>query len=209
LVSSLDVLKHESAVYYAAHKCQFQLSWSPSINPRGAYFCEMAASLAMLYRNTDDGWGVEKGWWRRTPKDYRAQVEEFCPKCGGCLCLSRRPSVTGDVYDVSGQNRSRLLAMGVDESKLILHNLQQITEDAQEPLASYKEQLYRDDIARAYGIFLSNNDKGFNEPYLMKDFSEQDSLLSTYRRRYAGWVATSTQLPETLPGPRPTMSSAT
>ena len=65
--------------------CPFQARWSASITSRGAYFCEIAASMGQLFGIP--GWPVEPGWWRKTPAEFQDQVETFCGKCSGALPL--------------------------------------------------------------------------------------------------------------------------
>lgn len=184
LVAAKDVIPNKNEMFVTVDKCHFQQAWSPSINPRGAYFCEMAASFSMLFPDTSDGWKVERGWWWKTPKDYTSQIEEFCQRCGGALFLRRRSSTESNVYDISESNLLHLKECNIDPGNYVLHNLQQVREDEQEPLAAYKDQTYRDHIARRYGIFLSTNMQCFNEPHLLKDFSERGNLMDLYRRRY-------------------------
>lgn len=59
--------------------CWLQNNWSATITPKGAFFCEVAAALDMLF-DGPGGWPIEKGWWRRTPEEYRDQLHwcEFC-----------------------------------------------------------------------------------------------------------------------------------
>jgi len=185
LVAAKDVIRSFDELFVASDKCHFQMAWSPSINPRGAYFCEMAASFSILFPEMSAGWDVSPGWWWKTPKDYTSQIEEFCPFCGGCLFLKRRSSIERGVYDVSPSNLDRLKNRALI-SKCVLSDLQQIPEQEQEPLAAYKDQGYRDFIALRYGIYLSTNSLCFNEPHLVNDFGfeKRDSLLERYRQRY-------------------------
>ena len=90
---------------YIAH-CWVNEKWSASINPKGAFFCEIAGGLAMLF-DGNSGWPVEQEWWARTPKDYTAQIEEYCPKCGCSAPLPRRISTDGR-DDISPGNLKRL-----------------------------------------------------------------------------------------------------
>jgi hypothetical protein len=184
LVAACDVLPDSDEIFYRADSCFFQCAWSPSINHRGAYFCEIAASLAALDPLTSRGWKVKDGWWKRTPKDYKAQIEEFCPRCGGMLFLKRRASVD-QVYDISKSNLLKMKRLGISDSRFKQFDQVEIPQDQQENLAAYKDPLYRDQIAARYGMFLTVNEKGFNEPHLLSDFSEDsDSILAKYRRRY-------------------------
>lgn len=64
-------------------KCWIQNEWSATITPKGAFFCEIAGALDMLF-NGPGGWKVEKGWWRRTPEDFKDQLH-WCEICGFAL----------------------------------------------------------------------------------------------------------------------------
>ena len=182
LVASQDVIADEKELYYRVDSCEFQNNWSASINPKGAYFCEMAASFAMLYESTSNGWEVEKDWWKRTTKDYTSQIEEFCKLCGGALFLNRRSSKDKET-DISPTNK-KLFEENHIYINSIDHSLQEVEACNQEPLAAYKDQEYRNHIASRYGIFLTTNKNGFNEPYLMNDINNKDSILSKFQRRY-------------------------
>jgi hypothetical protein len=60
--------------------CWLQNNWSASITPKGAFFCEVAATLDMLFRGPG-GWAVEHGWWQRTPEEFGDQLK-WCEICG-------------------------------------------------------------------------------------------------------------------------------
>ncbi len=67
LVASSEIPGKESSKWYHIDKCWVQNAWSASINPHGAFFCEIAAALSMVL---DDGkpiqsWDVEPGWWEK------------------------------------------------------------------------------------------------------------------------------------------------
>lgn len=69
-------------------KCWIQNNWSASISPKGAFFCEVAASLDMLF-NGPGGWPIEANWWRRKPSDFGDQLQ-WCEMCGAALDTKRR-----------------------------------------------------------------------------------------------------------------------
>jgi hypothetical protein len=79
-------------------KCWIQNFWSASITPKGAFFCEIAASLDMLL-NGPGGWPVELGWWKRKPKDFADQLH-WCELCGAALPLPMRDARMG-IDDIS------------------------------------------------------------------------------------------------------------
>jgi len=168
LVAIEEIIKHRKLMWAVIDKCWAQQCWSASINPNGAFFCEIAAALSILF-NKGKGWKVEPEWWFRTPKDFTEQIEEFCPKCGFAINISRRIS-TDDIDDISPLNYELLkdTSPKIKSGKYKIHNLQ--TTQELEPLASYKDMEYRTRIANRYGIFLILNEYNFLTPYLRKNF---------------------------------------
>ena len=67
--------------------CPYQTHWSASITPKGAFFCEIAASLDWLF-DGPGGWPVEPGWWKRTVADYTDQIERYCGNCSGAIPMA-------------------------------------------------------------------------------------------------------------------------
>ncbi len=168
-----DVVKDEAAMWQLIDSCWVQNSWSASINQKGAYFCEVAAANALLY-DRPDGWKVEPGWWKRTPKDFREQMEAACPSCGCAIPLKRRASVE-ERDDISPENlkllegKSKRVKNGqFVESKLELDP----SLDAKShfyPNQVYKDHQYRQRIAARYGILLVMNPQGYWEPTMMPE----------------------------------------
>lgn len=170
LVSSREVLKDNDKLWNLADECQFQYSWSASLSPRGAFACEMMSCLSILF-DYGYGWKIEKGWWKRTPKDYKEQIETFCPLCGGCVPLRRRQSIEKKT-DISPGNYELLKGKIRNENSLVIHNLKM--ECDTRPLAMYKDLQYRERIANRYGIFLLINENEFWTPYLRKEFKAKE-----------------------------------
>ncbi len=162
LVAIDDVVSDDKVKRGLIESCYFQESWSASINPNGAFFCEMAAAFNTLIGGR--GWEVKPGWWGQT--DFSEQIREYCGRCGGALSLDRRSSLER-VDDVSPRNARLLLA----SKRLIMHNLRQ--SEAMQPLAAYKDPVYRDEIAARYDMRLSVNAKCFNEPHLGKSLFQR------------------------------------
>ncbi len=83
--------------------CWVQNTWSATITPKGAFFCEVAGALDMLF-DGPGGWPIEPGWWRRKPEEFGEQLE-WCEICGGCLDVPKRLSneerddVTPEIFD--------------------------------------------------------------------------------------------------------------
>jgi hypothetical protein len=100
--------------------CPFQLHWSAAITPLGGYFCEIAAAQGALFNIP--GYPIEPGWWKKTPADFKDQVDTFCGKCSGALPMPSysdgRGGRDGPTVDlVSPGNLERLLEMGSPKAK--------------------------------------------------------------------------------------------
>ena len=78
--------------------CWLQNAWSATITPKGAFFCEVAAALDMLF-DGPGGWPIEPGWWKREPKDFGDQLQ-WCELCGFALSTFMRES-SDEIDDVS------------------------------------------------------------------------------------------------------------
>jgi hypothetical protein len=171
LVSAEEVWKQDTYhMWYLIEHCWVQEGWSASINPKGAFFCEVAGALSMLL-GENEAWPVEPGWWKRTPKDFVKQMETYCPRCGCAMPLGSRKSTDG-VDDISPCMLERIkeISPKVKHGKYEIHNLKLNLN--QEPMATYKDEQYRKEIAARYGMFLMNNTVGFQTPYLKKDWKQ-------------------------------------
>lgn len=169
LVGAEEVFKDPREMFYCIDHCWLQNSWSASINPKGAFFCEIAASMSMLF-DGPEGWKVEPGWWWRIPKDFTSQIEEYCPKCGVALPFARRSSTEG-LDDISPKNLERLRGKShkVTRGAFVLSNLQLVNTPA--PMAAYKDLEWRNQISARYGIFQFVNSQHFLTPVLFKNWT--------------------------------------
>jgi hypothetical protein len=79
LVASIDCIQDISEREKYIDNCWLQLSWSASINPKGAYFCEVAGALALLF-NGPDGIDIKttKNWWQLDLINYQYQIDWAC-----------------------------------------------------------------------------------------------------------------------------------
>jgi len=93
--------------------CWIQNTWSASITPKGAFFCEVAAALDMLF-DGPGGWPIEPGWWKRKPEDFTDQLH-WCEMCGVALDTFKR-NANEEVDDVSPLMHEKLLKL--DSPKL-------------------------------------------------------------------------------------------
>lgn len=80
------------------NNCWINQMWSASITPKGAFFCEVAGALDMLF-DGPGGWPIEKGWWKREEKDFGEQLQ-WCEICGIALDTFTRDA-NEEIDDVS------------------------------------------------------------------------------------------------------------
>jgi hypothetical protein len=188
LVSAEEVVIEPCEMYYLIDRCWVQNAWSASINPNGAFFCEIAAAWSLLLGEDREGataWNPKPGWWWATPKDFREQIHKYCHRCGAAMPLKRRVSTDGK-DDISPNNYELLKdrSLKIKAGQYILHDLGTVKFAEQAQMAAYKNQEFRDRIAARYDIFLSTNVMGFNEPFLSKNSLPKKSLFASYKQRF-------------------------
>ncbi len=97
---------------------------SPSITPKGAFFCEVAAAMDMLF-DGPGGWKVEKDWWKRDFDDYKDQLH-WCELCCGAFITFDRDA-NEEVDDISPLMYQKLLDVGSPKAKkegrVIVHEI--------------------------------------------------------------------------------------
>jgi hypothetical protein len=154
--------------WYLIDKCWVQNTWSASINPKGGFFCEVAAALALLF-DINAGWEVKPHWWEKSPIDFVEQMRTLCTLCGCAMPIARRASTEG-IDDISPGNYERLkdISPKLKRGKYIIHDLLVRRDNRQ--IASYKDENYRKRIAARYGMFLMLTQQGYQKPYLKKEW---------------------------------------
>ncbi|MEI0495509.1 hypothetical protein R4J09_08850 [Brachyspira intermedia] len=98
--------------------CWIQNTWSATITPKGAFFCEVAGALDMLF-NGPGGWKVEKDWWKRDIGDYKDQLY-WCELCSGCLDVPQR--LSNDERDDMTENMYKKL-LEMKSPKVLKNNV--------------------------------------------------------------------------------------
>lgn len=91
--------------------CWVQRFWSPSINPKGAFFCEIAAVIDLLF-DGPGGFEVVPNWWNKDVPDFQQQVSTYCGRCGMALPYATVPNDSAVEY-VSGKVAALLLGDNV------------------------------------------------------------------------------------------------
>lgn len=150
----------------AVDNCWIQKSWSASINPQGAYFCEVAASIDLILK-TGTAFDIQTAWWRKKPSAYMAQVKALCSKCGICLNLTPRKD-TARTDDLDDWWIKRLK----DSSPKIKAGLYQrfrgrIFDNRQSDINSFRNDIaYLRKTAKQFGLNLKEQKNGYLKPYL-------------------------------------------
>lgn len=106
LVAIGDMLDDKNFMKELIDKCWVQERWSASINPKGGFFCEVAAAMDLLFGGPG-GYPLERGWWDKTPEQFQDQVQRYCCQCGMALPMPARLNKEGKDY-VSISNYRKL-----------------------------------------------------------------------------------------------------
>lgn len=83
LVSRKDLGIDDATFAQLRDNCWLQNFWSASITPKGAFFCEIAGTLDILF-DGPGGKPIEPGWWNKDLSEYADQFH-WCDICGMAL----------------------------------------------------------------------------------------------------------------------------
>lgn len=108
LVASEDIIPNIEERKKLIDSCWIQNYWSATINPNGAFFCEVAGMLSYLYDGLK-GYDIIENpdWWKLPLSEYKNQIDWACNKCGGAIPLIPRRSIE-NIDDISISSLSRL-----------------------------------------------------------------------------------------------------
>ncbi len=87
-------------------KCWIQNLWSATITPKGAFYCEIAGSMDMLF-NGEGGWEIDNNWWKKEPSEFNDQIH-WCENCALALDVPSIPA-TEQTDLISAEMEKRLL----------------------------------------------------------------------------------------------------
>lgn len=161
--------------------CWAQKEWSATITPKGAFFCEIAGALDILF-DGPGGWKIEPGWWKRTPDQFGDQLK-WCELCGIALNTFTRDA-NEEVDDMSAWWYETLSELGSPKVKKDLVNILDISEDGSISEASkagvrpVRKQSYLDGY---FARFNEKNDwlnpKGFVTWNLQKQYTFGENVV--------------------------------
>jgi predicted O-linked N-acetylglucosamine transferase (SPINDLY family) len=173
LVAPADLGVDEFTMWHRIEHCPVQNSWSASITPKGGFFCEIAGALDMVLGGPG-GWKVEPGWWKKTPKDYTAQMERYCRNCGAAFPLKPRMDTDG-IDDLSESLLEKLKQRNspkVRKGSYRVYDQGFVQEDA--GINQFRrDNEYFQRIAARYGLGLRTNRMNYLEPYLLEGGDRQ------------------------------------
>ncbi|MCX5715739.1 MAG: radical SAM protein [Candidatus Omnitrophica bacterium] len=110
LIAMEDIIDDRTFIRSLIDKCWIQEKWSPSINPNGGFFCEVAAAMDLLF-DGPGGYPLEKDWWKKAPKDFEDQIKRYCFCCSAALPLPSFSNRRGNEF-ASKTNFAKLQACG-------------------------------------------------------------------------------------------------
>ncbi len=136
LLSISDMIDDQELIKQLVDDCWVDRRWSASINPKGSFFCEIAAAMDILFEGPG-GHPVNRGWWNKGPEAFQDQIERSCYHCGACVPYF--PVTLEDRDVASRSNYQRLQA--VDSPKLRTQGIR-VHEDrlSQQQLKEFAEQ---------------------------------------------------------------------
>lgn len=109
LIAIEEVIDDERLRDEFISNCWCQRLWSPSINPKGAFFCEIAAVIDLLF-DGPGGYSVDATipWWNRDVCAFNDQVLRYCKTCGMAIPFANVGNNSLVDY-VSKKNADRLV----------------------------------------------------------------------------------------------------
>jgi len=142
-----DVVKDDKLRAELIDDCWVQRTWCPSIGHKGAFFCEVAYALDTLL-DGPGGYPVEPGWWKRTPDQFKDQVDRYCNRCGMPVPMERDLIKQGFEYispDLLDEFRSHNLR-GLDGGKIAVLDLTLNREQIDTNKTTWYPGNYRGDV---------------------------------------------------------------
>lgn len=134
LLSISDIIHDQELIRQMIDDCWVNNRWSASINPKGAFFCEIAAVMDVLFEGPG-GHPVKHGWWNKNPDDFRDQIERYCYRCGACVPYIPVTLEEMDVASISNYvDLNRIGSPKFNKKKVRLHK-EELSQQQLEELA--------------------------------------------------------------------------
>lgn len=171
------------------NNCWAQHNWSASITPKGAFFCEIAASLDILF-DGPGGIPIEPGWWKKEPEEFNQY--NWCELCGIALAQFTR-NANDEIDDMSQYLYEKLKSIDSPKIKNGKYHIIKFDKNGKvirddEQLKEIREAKYWDDFSDRLdtnnkvlnpkaidGLVICNNDD--NLDIVIKNSELFDSLI--------------------------------
>ncbi len=145
--------------------CWLQNNWSAGITPKGAFFCEIAGTLDMLF-DGPGGWLLEKDWWKREPEEFGDQLQ-WCELCG-FACETYTRNAKDKIDDVSPSLYEKLKTINSPKLKAGHVNVMEITNGVISEQSKAVDFTYRSSDLSTGAPYIK---------YISEKFSLNDSVL--------------------------------
>jgi hypothetical protein len=88
-IASGEVIPDDDLRNELIDNCWLQQKWSPTINPKGAFFCEVAGTIDLMF-DGPGGYPLEPQWWNKEVTQFADQRNRYCHQCSipvpfGCI----------------------------------------------------------------------------------------------------------------------------
>ena len=171
--------------YPIRDNCWAQGEWSATITPKGAFFCEIAGALDMLF-DGPGGWPIEPGWWRRQPEEFGEQLK-WCELCGIAIHTFTRDA-NEEIDDMSAWYLEELKKIESPKVRQGLHNVVEIdeqgniSEKSKKGARQVREYSYSDSY---FSRFNEKNDwlnpKGFVAVLIIVDQENENTYVDVIK----------------------------
>ncbi len=145
LIAADEIIEDKKLMWKLINECWIQRRWSPSITPKGCFFCEVAAAFDALFEGPG-GWPIEKGWWNKKPEQFQDQVKRYCVLCSAAIPLEI-PSSHSNYDIVSKGNAERLKKLGSSrflKGRTKIYDKKYAYEDYKKYVKNWTPGYYRD-----------------------------------------------------------------
>lgn len=154
--------------------CWLQNNWSAGITPKGAFFCEIAGTLDMLF-DGPGGWPLEQDWWKKEPEEFGDQLQ-WCEMCGfACETFTR--NAKDKVDDVSPSMYEKLKTRNSPKMKAGHVKVIEIENGVISEQSKATEFTYRSEDLSTGAPYIKYISEKFNPNYSML---QPDHLVGMY-----------------------------
>lgn len=142
-----DVIKDEELMWKMIDDCWVQRKWCPTINHKGAFFCEIAGAIDVIL-DGPGGWEIEPTWWQKRPSQFQDQVKRYCRYCGAAIPLPRE-TIDNNIEKISKGNYElykKLNLPRISKDDVSIYDEKLTIDQIKENLKTWAPWNYRGDV---------------------------------------------------------------